>query len=366
MSAEADSYTPPPPSDDHYRLVCEHAAVALVATDTDLRIQTWNSAARRIFGASGAQMIGTSVLSVVPAPCRAEAEQLLNQAISDHLVGQFEFSQRDSTGDLRTFAVAVSPIVDDEGATLGASTWVRDITTRTRLLEEVMHGRKMRALGEMAGALAHYFNNILGGIVTSVDFALAQEDAQAGRRALEQTARSLNRATRLVENLLVFAEGDHRHSDLGDLTEVLLQAIEIVEPELAAAGVDLELDLQAVAVTAVPREPILTLIFNLVHNAVDAMPGGGKLVIRLRPGERGCVLSVSDTGRGIPEDLLERIFEPFFSTKAAGEDCDERAVGFGLAVAHRIIEELGGRICVSSEEEKGSSFDVHLPLPAAT
>jgi len=350
------------PGDEFHRLVYEHAGVALIATDRDLRIRAWNSAAGRVFGAAGTQMLGTPILSILPAADRDKARHLFGESLARQAVGQLEFRQRDREGGGRHFAVAVAPIVDSRGLTLGVSASVRDITRRAELLEEVIQGRKMRALGEMAGALAHHFNNILGGLVTSVDFALAQDSPDIEHRVLEQTARQLGRATRLVENLLVFAEGHRRRDDLGDLTEVLLQAIGIVEPELARAQVELELDLRTVPVTAVPRQPMLTLLFNLVHNAVDAMPDGGTLKIELQPFDSGTVIRLHDTGCGIPEEQLDRIFEPFFTTKNPSEVPSDRAAGFGLAVAHRIIEELSGRISVSSDLGKGTTFEIWLPF----
>ena len=361
MSNADDLHSQPPLSDDYYRLVCQRAGVALVSVDQDLNIQAWNNAAGRVFGASQAQMVGTSLLSVFPARDRPIAKELLVKAIGEHEVSQFEFSQRDETGRLRYFAVAVSPIVDDEGRTLGAATWVRDITRRTELLEELGQKNKMGALGEMSGAMAHHFNNILGGLVTGVDFALACGEPEVEHRMLEQTARSLTRATRLVENLLVFAEGDHARPDYGDLTEVFLQAIGIVEPELADAKVNLELDVRTVPVMAVPRQPVLTLVFNLVHNAVEAMPGGGTMRAELQPAGNGCVIRITDNGRGMTDEQASRAFEPFYTTKKITTEPGGRAMGFGLPVVHRIVEEFRGKITVGSEPGKGTTVEVWLP-----
>ncbi|HUU82680.1 MAG TPA: ATP-binding protein [Phycisphaerae bacterium] len=347
--------------DEYYRLVCQHAGAALIATDTDLKIRFWNSSAHRVFGASAAQMLGTSVLSIMPGDHRRAAEALLQRAVRHREASQFEFSLRDSAGEPRDLAVVMSPIIDDHGVTLGASTWVRDITRRVELARQVGLERKMAALGEMAGALAHHFNNILGGVVTSVDFALAANDPAVEHRVMSQTARSLARASRLVDNLLAFAEGAHRESDLGDLTEVVLQAIDVVEPELAQANVSLQLDLRAVPVTAVPRGPMITVVFNLVHNAVEAMRGGGELRIEMFELEGGSLLRFIDTGCGMNEDVLDRAFEPFYSTKPAPQGQEERAPGFGLAVVHAIVQEVGGRVSVASQPGKGTTFEIWIP-----
>ena len=356
---------PEPLGHDVYRLICEHAGLALVATDTNLVIRVWNSAAGRLFGAAAKQMLGTPVLSILPAKERAEAEDLLRRAIADHQIGELEFSLRDQAGKRRYYAAWIAPVVDQANTTLGASVWVRDVTRRTELFQEVAQGRKMVALGEMAGAVAHHFNNILGGMVTSVDFALAAGDQGIEHRVLVQISQSLGRATRLLENLLAFAEGDRRSADLADLTEVLVSALDRVEPDLTRAGVKPELNLGRMAVVAVPRDQMTTAILSFVQNAMEAMPGGGELRVDLEDCNGDCKLRFTDTGCGVAEENLDRIFEPFYSTKPARIGSADRAPGLGLAVAHGIIHDLGGRISVTSELGRGTTFEIWIPARRA-
>ena len=361
--SDAPDHQPPvaPLGEDVYRLICEHAGIALVVTDTEGKIRLWNRRAARVFGAAASQMLGAPILSILPAQERAEAEHLLRGAITDHEVNEFEFSQRDRAGRRRHFAASIAPVVDQSNTMLGASIWVRDVTRRTELFREVAQGRKMVALGEMAGAVAHYFNNILGGMVTGVDFALAAGDPEIEHRVLIQTSQSLARAAHLIENLLAFAEGDRRSPDLADLTEVVLAALDTVESELARAGIKLELNLQPVPIREVPRRQMTTAILNLVRNAVEAMPNGGKLRIGLEAGNGGCLLSLRDTGCGVAEENLDRVFEPFYSTKTALADTEDRAAGLGLAVVHGIIHEIGGKISVSSVVGEGTLFEIRIP-----
>ena len=235
------------------------------------------------------------------------------------------------------------------------------MTRLTERLHEAEQGRKMTALGEMAGALAHHFNNILGGLVTGVDFALGVGDPDITQRTLEQTARSLAKASRLMEHLLAFAEGDHRQDDLSDLTEVILQGVDLVEPELSRAKIKLELNINVLPVTAIPRQQLLTVIFNLTHNAVDAMPDGGTLRIDVEHVADQCVLRFTDVGCGVEEEELDRIFEPFYSTKTVPPGAEERAAGFGLAVVHGILQEVGGKISVTSAVGRGTTVEVSIP-----
>ncbi|MCK4657929.1 MAG: PAS domain S-box protein [Phycisphaerae bacterium] len=350
-------------SDAFFRMLCEHAGVAVVAAGADLRIRFWNRAAARMFGAAPERMLGTAFLSVISQEERAEAEQMLSQALSGGGIGEFEFCYRDAQGNRRRLAAVISPIVNDEGEIIGVSANIRDITRRVMLQEQVAQNRKMVSLGAMAGAMAHYFNNILGGVITSVDFALACDDPAMTNRVLGKTAHALARAAELGDSLLTFAEGDFRTADLADLTETFLETTEVLEIQLKGSGIELDVLLDPVPVTAVPGVQFKTVLKNVIRNAMEAMPDGGKLTLGLGPIEGGYLVSVRDTGYGVPEQLLDRIFEPFYSTKDCdGEGGESARPGLGLAVAHGIVQVMGGRITVESTVGEGAIFKITLPL----
>ncbi len=353
---------PSQPSLVDFAALCHQMDVAIVACDTDRIVRFWNVSAAHLFGAPAARTSGASILTLVPDQRRDRVEKLLRLVVETGRVESFDFTQRDLSGHVRHVVATVTPLLGDDGRCSGTVTSLTDITGYSDLLQERSRDRKMTALGEMAGAVAHHFNNILGGLVTGVDFALGSDDPEAEHRALEQTARSLNRATRLVEHLLAFAEGDLRRRDLGDLTEVVFHAMEVLEPELAGAKVTLELNIQTLPVTAVPRQQLLTVVFNLVHNAIEAMPDGGTLRIGTEPAGKWCVLRVSDNGCGMDEEHLDRIFEPFYSTKQAPTDVETRATGFGLAFVHGVIQEIGGTVSVTSQVGEGTTFEVRIPI----
>lgn len=351
--------------DDYLRSLCEHSGASVIGTDAGLCIQFWNQAAARMFGAQATQMLGAPLLSVIPQESRPQAEKMLWSALTAGTIGGFEFCLRDPQGRPRQLAASVAPVMNDEGVIVGASAVVRDITNRMVLQEQLARSRKMASLGQMAGTMAHYFNNILGGIVTSVDFALASDNPAMQKRVLEKTAKSLSRASHLLDSLLTFAEGDYKTADLADLTEIFLEVIEQVTPELEEANIALEVNTTAIAVTPVPGMQMKTVLSNLVHNAMEAMPEGGKLILTLGPADDGYAVRVSDTGCGLTEEQLERIFEPFYSTKSAVEEGEYVGrPGLGLAVAHGIVQVLGGRIVVQSREGVGSTFEVRLPAKA--
>ncbi len=338
------------------------AGVGMIATDRELHIRAWNPAAMRIFGASAAQMTGTDAVAILPRPRRQLVRRLLTRAIEMGESNEFEFQQRDEHGQSRELAIAITPIASDEGFTFGALICIRDITKRVQAVSQLHESQKMVALGEMAGAMSHHFNNILGGIVTSVDFALASDDGTIARSVLEKTARALTRATQLMRGLLAFAEGSRSHPDQCDFSELLINLTDRAERRTADRGIAVMLDLPPLPVMAVPRDALENVVENLVQNAITAMPKGGTLTICGSCDNDVLRVQVTDSGFGMAPQELERCFEPFY--RVPGDTKGEvptQARGLGLAVAFGIVRNLGGSITARSEVDKGSSFEVSIP-----
>ncbi len=361
-AASAAPVTPVTPVNDHYyHHLCEHAGVAMISTCTDLVIRTWNAAAAKMFGAESVGMIGAPILSIIPQEMRETGERYIRQTIRRGEITHFDFRMRDSKGEPRTLSVAVSPVVEDDGRRIGALACLRDITRRIDLEGELAKRDKMSSLGSMASGIAHHFNNILGGVVTSVDFALVSDDPHLQEATLQRTSEALARATKLLESLLAFAEGDVRHSDECDLTEVIRFVAGYVEKELASINIELTLELGNIPATPVPRVQIITVLENLLHNCADAMPDGGKVTLSSSADQDGVVsLVLSDTGCGMDEEEMKHLFEPFYSTKSTiGADVENHP-GLGLAVAHGILEGLGHSIVFKSAISQGTSVTIRL------
>lgn len=356
---------PPPVADDFFRHACAHAGLAFISVDRSLRIQAWNAAAAHMFGASAASVLGMNISGAIPVEARARGEALLRAAVWRAETHSLEFKHRDEWGQPRTLIATFSPVIDDDGTHRGAFTVVRDITRRISLETELAQRHKMAALGEMAGALSHHFNNILGGIVTSVDFAVAADSPDLHKRTLRQAGVALGRAIKVVDSLLKFAEGDVRHADECDLTECILAVVEYMEPELRSASIRLDLELAPLSVTPVPRAPFVTVLENILHNCVDAMPDTGTVTITTKADHSGPSLTITDTGCGMSDSVRARVFEPFFSTKKDDAMDIERHPGLGLAVAHGIIQMLGHQIDITSQPEKGTCVTIRFRDSAA-
>lgn len=332
----------------------------MVAVDHDRNITAWNRAAQRMFGAPATEMLGSDWDSLIPLDERENAGRLMTECLNEGSVGEFEFAMRDEHGDRRRLAAIVTPIAKVDGEPLGGLACVRDITNRLVLQEQLAYQSKMAALGEMAGAMSHHFNNMLGSIVTSVDFALQSRDPEVLSRVLGKTADTLNRSTDLVSNLLAFAEGDFRDATYCELGEVMMDTVRETQGRLQGGKIELESQIDLVPVLAVPRTALMTMLRNLVDNALEAMPEGGKLLMTLTDGGNCAKIVVADTGLGLDDETISRIFEPFYTTKRTDRDPAFNR-GLGLAVAHGILKVLHGSFSVTSTPGNGAEFLVTLP-----
>lgn len=348
-------------TDAYYRHVCENLGVALIATDREFNIVTWNGAAARTFGAAAEQMIGTPVVRIIPQERRRLSERMLRRALTTGETIQLEFHHRDPKGKHRELAATIAPILSDDAERVGLSVCIRDITRRIEMQNELHENRKMAALGEMAGAIAHHFNNILGGVITSVDFASESDDPELKARTLWQIVPALQRATTLVKGMLAFAGVDYNVEDLSDFTEMISHVADEVERAVAGRKIDFTLILPTLPVLPFPRTPVLTILRNITQNAIEAMPNGGSLSIEVGSEEDAVNVRVTDTGCGLDEAAKSRIFEPFWSTKGVLAAGAGTATGLGLATAHGLVQMLGGSISVTSEPAQGSCFRVTLP-----
>lgn len=350
--------------ENFYRHMCLSAGVALIATDEQFRITFWNSAAGRIFGGSAETSMGESIFSIVPYERRELALRLFERAMQKNEVSDFEFPHRNPLGQAMYLAVTISPINNECGKCVGVSVYVRDVTRRMELEREVAEAQKMSALGAMAGEVAHHFNNVIGGIITSIDFAQNSDNPNTLRRTLESTVAALSRASQLTLSLLAFAEGDHSDTLTRDLTDTVKQFVEDLDSRLAWKKIELQSDIQPVR-AIMPVKRITTILEGVTANACEAMPNGGRLRIQLLPDGPGqIVLQVTDTGSGIPEDDLPRVFEPFFTTKGDDPSAHHDHLGLGLAVVHGVVKDLGGSVALESAVGEGTTCRVTLPALA--
>jgi PAS domain S-box-containing protein len=340
------------------------AADAIIPIDLGDRVAGWNPAARRIFGLSAIEAIGRAITSLLPeGEYRRAKDQLPRRGGVEH----FEVTIGRDDGSSIILSVTLSGVWSSDGQLEGALVIARDITIQRGLEAQVLQSEKLTALGQLAGGIAHDFNNQLQAILGYTQLMKrAPWDLEMVQKALAIVEAAALGGTETVRRIQEFARARPDEALVPvDLNQVVHDAIAITHPrweeQVARRGAGLELKLDLKAGLPVNGRPAALgeVVTNLILNAIDAMPNGGSLTITTRQeGVDRVILTVSDTGIGMPDSVRQRIFEPFFTTKG------QRGSGLGLSVSHSIVKRHGGEIRVESEPGRGTTF--RLSFPAST
>jgi two-component system cell cycle sensor histidine kinase/response regulator CckA len=354
---------PAEPMEQFLKSLCEHAGIAIIATDDQLFIRFWNDAAEQMFGYSAAAALGQPIWLIIPPDRHSLAQRTFDRALGRAETSEFDIRYTGPQDRSCYLAVTISPVSGESRQVVGISICVRDVTKGMELLRDVAETQRMSALGSMAGAVAHYFNNLLGGAMTALDFVQDASDPEVLRRALRTAISALGRVTVLTYGLSTFAEGDHSETSAASVVDTVRAYLAQKEEDWLRLHVHLETDLDSIDV-AVPVKRLFTILDVLTTNACEAMPGGGILRIELKPGPGDTfVLRVGDTGAGVPQEQIRHVFEPFFTTKRALETGQPEHIGLGLAIAHGIVKDLDGTITLEQGKEGGTICIVCLPRP---
>jgi signal transduction histidine kinase len=233
---------------------------------------------------------------------------------------------------------------------------------RKRMEEALRQSEKMRALGEMAGGVAHDFNNILAIVLGRAQLALEDIGDHKARKSIQVIEQTALDAARITQRLREFAgvrgDRDFEQVSLNQLAEGALQMVECRRVELKKTiGIKIEIgtELNETAPVRVNSAELREALVNIIFNAMDAMPEGGSITIKSGQENGSALLSISDTGTGMSEEIRGKVFEPFFTTKAS------KGTGLGLSVTYSIITNHGGSIEVESATGKGTTFHIRLP-----
>jgi PAS domain S-box-containing protein len=344
------------PADLAVRL-CESASIGIVLTDGDFAVRMINASAGRLLGVSPADAVGKAVDELLPERRRAMTRRLLLRA-KDRL-RPVELRMVYPRGPAkRHLAIVVDPVRDESGQVQGLCLWIRDQTRRMELERRLARIDKLASLGQMAAGLAHHLNNVLGGIVTAVDHGLSADDLAGSRRALTLISQGVTSAVQLCRRLLEFSSPELPPQNIVDLTEAVITFTEQVQDRVRAAGRQIDLDVKAVPVLAVDQFKLQQILEILLANAEQALgPRGGRIGIRLDADDGVVRLYFHDSGPGIPDDMVERVFEPFFTTRGAFGGGSEGNLGLGLTLARRLAGEIGASLTFSREHSReGACF----------
>jgi PAS domain S-box-containing protein len=343
--------------------ILESARECIYALDREGNYKWCNQAMLELTGYQSKEIIGHHFLEHTYEEDR-EMRQQHFAAVLNGEPRSFESRYFARNGDLRYAAVNCAPIVVD-GQTTGVLGIAHDITEQKHEHERAARADKLRALGQLASGVAHDFNNSLAAILGRAQLILRRVSDEDLIRSLGIIVTAAEDAAATVRRIQTFARKSvSSELEILDLGELLRDAMEITrtrwQNEARAAGINIEVTLNAEPGLLIrgSASELREVFVNLIVNAVDAMPLGGKLNIHGRRQAERLKLSFADTGTGMKQEVRDRIFEPFYTTKGA------HGTGLGLAVSYGIIERHAGIITVESKVATGTTFHLELPLSA--
>jgi two-component system cell cycle sensor histidine kinase/response regulator CckA len=361
--------------------IVESAEDAIISKTLDGNVITWNAGADRIYGYAAAEMIGRPMSLLLPDDRSDEENQILQMIRRGERVEHFETVRKTKTGKLIDVSLTISPVRDKSGRVIGASHVARNVTERKHLDEQLRHTQKLESLGVLAGGVAHDFNNLLTGILGNASLALeSMSSHHPVRGLLSDVVNASERAAHLTRQLLAYA-GKGRFViepvNLSVLVREISSLIQTSVPKNVQLRLEVSDDLPLIVADVSQMQQV---IMNLVINGAEAMgpnENGTVLVTtgvqnvdeqylastfggstELTPGTY-VTLDVHDTGCGMDESTLSRIFDPFFSTKFTGR-------GLGLAAVQGIVRGHKGAMKIYSSPGKGTSFRILFPASEQT
>ena len=344
--------------------IIESVNVGILAVDFDGRITTWNSALEEIFGIARAQALRRSIHDTLDHDLIETIQNVMGQdgwALREtrHI---YKYNASTEDGRPLTLNISLAPFEAARGVVTGTLVVVENVTERAQLEEQLLQREKLSSIGLLAAGVAHEVNTPLAGISSYAQMLLQQvPDQDPKRKLLEKIHIQTLRASGIVNNLLNFSRtGDTQFREV-ELNRVLDDTLQLLEPQLRNAKLDINKNFGEDLPAALGNASKLQQVFmNLVLNARDAMPAGGRLTINTRLVDTSLVVDFRDTGCGIAPENIARIYDPFFTTKEVGQ-----GTGLGLALSYGIIQEHGGRIFVESRPGEGTHFTIKLPTAFA-
>ncbi len=347
--------------------ITAQAEESIMITDINGSILDVNQTFESLSGFNRVEVLGQNAMRLF----RMHNARQIKSAIREGQIWRAQASRKRKDG--RTYEVEskILPIKDERGAIINLAIVDHDMTKELELEKKLIQAQKMEAIGTLAGGIAHDFNNILSPIIGYAEISQTQLNADhAIQRNLSQILKAANRAKEMVKHILTFSRQTEQEMKPLQLQPIIKESLKLLRASLPSTiTFEQQIDAGCGPVMADPTQ-IHQVVMNLCTNAYHAMPQGGTLFIglsslelsqpdeelELKPGNYIC-FKVSDTGHGMSAEIMERIFDPYYTTKVSG-----KGTGLGLSVVHGIISRSHGQIRVKSELDQGTTFSIYLPV----
>ncbi|MGA3212702.1 MAG: ATP-binding protein [Terriglobales bacterium] len=344
---------------DFNQNIVESISVGVLAIDLEDRIEFWNPQMEVMFAKPRAEVLGRPIGEVFP---HRFAQEFYRTRQNPGIRNLYKF-RLDTPGTSRLANIAIAPLVTRGFNVIGRLIIVDDITERMELESQLSQAEKMSSVGLLAAGVAHEVNTPLA-VISSYAQMLTKELREDEKKSvlLDRINRQVFRASEIVNNLLNFSRTSGTEFDQVDLNKIIQDTLTLVEHQFKVSKIRVDHDLAA----SLPRiqgntGKLQQVFLNLFLNARDAMPAGGTLRVVSRNGDNVSI-AISDSGVGIAQEHIHRIYDPFFTTKNSASEGQRRGTGLGLAVTYGIIQEHAGKIRVESEPGHGTTFHLEFPM----
>ena len=340
--------------------IVESINIGVLAVDLADRIESWNSQMEVMYALPRWQALTRPLAEVFPGEF---VEEFYRVRQNPGIHNLYKFRVNTPTGETRVVNIAITPLVTKKFHVIGRLIIMDDITERVELETQLSQSDKLSSIGLLAAGVAHEVNTPLAVISSYAQMLSKQLQADSQKSSvLEKITRQTFRASEIVNNLLNFSRTSGTEFTEVDVNKVIADTLALLEHQFKTSKVRLQDELAEHLPLIQGNTGRLQQVFlNLFLNAKDAMPNGGTLRIASSNGE-GVNVVICDTGTGIAQENIQRIYDPFFTTKTAPREGQSRGTGLGLSVTYGIIQEHAGKIRVESRPGEGTTFYLDFPL----
>lgn len=344
--------------------IIESSEDAIISKDLNGIITSWNNAAQRMYGYTAEEIVGQSILRLIPDELHPEEDEILRKLRAGKRLEHFETTRLTKGGQRVEVSLTISPIKDSTGRVIGSSKIARDISAQKQMERSLIQSEKLASAGRMAATIAHEVNNPLEAVMNLI--FLARESCAEGSEAdgyLRTAEKEIERISHIAQQTLGFYRDNGTPTEVS-LDDLLKNVLAVYQSKLNFRNITVFCQFEGHRLLKASRGELLQVFSNIIANSIDAMQPGGLLHIQTKEmtdmGAAGIQVLIRDKGSGIEPEHLAKIFEPFFTTK------EGHGTGIGLWVAKQLVEKHGGRIRITSSTEAGNSgTEVLIFLPFA-
>jgi PAS domain S-box-containing protein len=349
----------------HLAAIVESSDDAIISKNLDGIILSWNKAAERILGYPAKEIVGKSILTVIPPELHGDEAMILSKIRAGKRIEHFQTQRMHKNGSRVEVSLTISPVKDAQGKIIGAGKILRDITQQKRLEAALQTSERLASAGRLAATIAHEINNPLAAVTNFTYLAAQQADlSPQSRHYLTMADQELRRVAHIAQQTLGFYRGNAEPSDV-PVQAAMDSLLNIYQSKLKSKSLRVDCTIEDGLAVFASEGELKQMLSNLLSNAIDACQPGGRITVRAQRlrnaanGRPSARITVADNGPGIPAQIRPRLFRPFFTTKK------DVGTGLGLWITKDLITKNGGSIQVRTRIKPPTWTAMSIFLPIA-